>query len=65
MPIMSIVWEHCPVSVNSMSMITEPNKILWKYRLFQHHFSPPAIECLKLGQLDECMNYPTLQLVLL
>ena len=26
-PIMSIVWEHCPVSVNSMSMTTEPNKI--------------------------------------
>ena len=39
--------------------------ILWKYRLFQHHFLPPAIECLKLGQLDECMNYPSLQLVVL
>ena len=43
-PIMSIVWEvweHCPVSVNSMSMTTEPNKIyICMIFLSKYIFSP-------------------------
>ena len=40
-PIMSIVWEHCPVSVNSMSMTTELNKIyICMIFLSKYIFSP-------------------------